>query len=187
MALRIIGGEYRSRLLKTPSGRNTRPTRAMVREAVFNMLQGACQAARVLDLFSGSGAMGFEALSRGAASAVFCDADREAAETVKANAELLNASDRSLILHTAWQAALKGLAEAGRRFDLIFLDPPYGLKPDEVLERVAELDLLDADGRIVLEHAAAVHPLIPDAFSLFRYRTYGVTALSILSKGEGQI
>ena len=158
----------------------------MVREAVFNILQGHCPGARVLDLFSGSGAMGFEALSRGAVSAVFCDADRGAAETVRANAALLGATDRSLILHTAWQAVLKGQAEAGRRFDLIFLDPPYGLKPDEVLERIAELDLLDADGHIVLEHAAAAHPGIPAAFPLFRYRTYGVTALSILSKGEGQ-
>ena len=158
----------------------------MVREAVFNILQGHCPGARVLDLFSGSGAMGFEALSRGAVSAVFCDADRGAAETVRANAALLGATDRSLILHTAWQAVLKGQAEAGRRFDLIFLDPPYGLKPDEVLERIAELDLLDADGHIVLEHAAAAHPGIPAAFPLFCYRTYGVTALSILSKGEGQ-
>ncbi len=184
MALRIIGGEYRSRLLKTPSGRNTRPTRAMVREAVFDILQGVCPGARVLDLFSGSGAMGFEALSRGAVSAVFCDADREAAETVRANTLLLDLGPRSLILHMGWQAALKCQAEAGRRFDLIFLDPPYGQKPDEVLERIAETDLLDTDGLIILEHSAAIRPGIPDAFSLFRYRAYGATALSILSKGD---
>lgn len=184
MALRIIGGEFRSRLLKAPAGRNTRPTRAMVREAVFNMLQGHCLDARVLDLFSGSGAMGFEALSRGAEFVVFCDAAREALEIIRGNAVLLNVVSRSLILAMDWQAALDCQADAGRRFDLIFLDPPYGMGTDEILQRIAGLNLLNMDGRIILEHSSAIHPHIPEMFSLFRHRAYGEAALSILIKGD---
>lgn len=179
MALRIIGGEHRSRVLRSPGGRETRPTRSLVREAAFNMIQGRVSGSGVLDLFAGSGAMGFEALSRGAAHAVFADKDREAVETVLANARALRLEEKCECLRMDWRSSLRALEAAGRRFSLIFLDPPYRQAVREVLGAVASAGLLEKEGIIVAEHAAAERPEIVEGLRMIRTRVYGVSALTV--------
>ena len=106
---------------------DTRPTLAKTREALFSMLQGSVQGADVLDLFAGSGALGIEAVSRGARSAVLCDHAAEAARAIRANIAALGIPDRVTFLKTRWEGALDRLEAEGRSFDLIFLDPPYAM------------------------------------------------------------
>ncbi len=186
MALRVIGGEFRSRLLQAPRGMDTRPTRAMVREAAFNILQGRCPGAQVLDLFSGSGAMGFEALSRGAEFAVFSDTSREAVEAVKANAATLGVGQKCQVLHADWQKAFRRLQGTGRRFHLVFLDPPYGLGVENVLGLLPRLGLMAGGGLAVVEHSVKYQPAVLPGYSVFRIKTYGQTALTVMEWGDEQ-
>lgn len=121
--MRIIAGDWRGRLLKAPAGAATRPTADRVREALFSMLAsrlGTFEGLRVADLFAGSGALGFEALSRGAAHVTFVEQDRAALDAIRANAAALKADDRVRILAGS---ALR--LPASKPFDLIFADPPY--------------------------------------------------------------
>jgi 16S rRNA (guanine966-N2)-methyltransferase len=121
--MRIIAGEWRGRPLDAPPGQGTRPTADRVRETLFSMLTsrlGSFDGFRVADLFAGSGALGLEALSRGAASASFVDTDRAAADAIRRNAERLGASDRVRILGGSALAL-----PASEPFELIFADPPY--------------------------------------------------------------
>jgi 16S rRNA (guanine966-N2)-methyltransferase len=128
--VRIIAGTYRGRRLAVPSGRETRPTSDRVREALFSILEaragkgGAAPAgARVLDLFAGSGALGLEALSRGASSAVFVDSSKPAVEVVRVNLAALGLN--APVHHCEAPAALRDAAMRGDAYDLVFLDPPY--------------------------------------------------------------
>ena len=124
-ALRIIAGAFKGRILAPVQGR-TRPTAAKVREAIFNILGAAVAEARVLDLFAGTGALGIEALSRGAAAAVFVEDQPEALKGLRRNLETLGLADRSQVLPLPVAAALRQLAARGAPFGLVFLDPPYG-------------------------------------------------------------
>jgi 16S rRNA (guanine966-N2)-methyltransferase len=124
--MRVIAGRLGGRRLRAPAGRTTRPTSERVREAVFSML-GDIAGARVLDLFAGTGALGIEALSRGAGSAVFVERDRDAAHVLEENLVALGLADESTELRR--QDALAALEDArgrGETYDLVFIDPPYG-------------------------------------------------------------
>ena len=170
MALRILGGEHRSRLLKAPEGRDTRPTRSMVREAVFNMLQGACPGSRVLDVFAGSGAMGLEALSRGASYAVFCDVGRQAVEAVRSNLSSLKLADKARVLQAGWEQAFISLGREGQAFDLIFLDPPYKMEAEPLLQMLLHHQLLSVQGSIILEQGRGSSLQVPPGLPLLKER-----------------
>ena len=121
--MRIVAGQFRGRPLQAPEGQSTRPTADRVREALFSMLAsriGSFEDLRVADLYAGSGALGFEALSRGAAHATFVDTDRAAATAINANGDKLGVTDRIRVLGASAQNLPKTDA-----FDLIFADPPY--------------------------------------------------------------
>ena len=180
MAVRILGGLYRSRTLKTPPGHQTRPTRSVVREAMFNMLQGQCSESVVLDLFAGSGAMGLEALSRGAAEAVFCDNQFEAFQVIRYNVQLLNLEQKALIFMLDWSQALKRLGAQKRSFDLIFLDPPYQMEPNLILTEIEKENLLKDEGVIILEQGAHTQLNLPNAYELLKDRRYGETRLHLI-------
>ncbi len=163
--MRVVAGSARGRRLTTPAGPATRPTADRVREATFNALGSldAVEGAAVLDLFAGSGAMGIEALSRGAASATFVDRDPKALAAVRANLDVTGLGDRATVVRGD---AERWLAGAGR-FDLAVLDPPYATD-DAAWGRL--LTGLDA-GVVVLESDRVV-PL-PETWTILRSRTYG--------------
>ena len=121
--MRIITGSAKGIILKTPEGNNTRPTADRVKEAVFSMLQFDIEDRSVLDLFAGSGQMGLEALSRGAAHATFVDKSKDAIKFIKENAEKTKLNDKSTIYQTDYLEFIR--RNSGTKFDLIFLDPPY--------------------------------------------------------------
>ncbi|HPQ94585.1 MAG TPA: 16S rRNA (guanine(966)-N(2))-methyltransferase RsmD [Thiolinea sp.] len=156
--MRIIGGQWRSRRLPVAAVPGLRPTPDRVRETLFNWLQNHIAGVRCLDLFAGSGALGFEALSRGAAQVTLVEQHPAAFRQLQANARSLQAQGLELLQRDA----LQWLMQADQHFDLVFLDPPFSkglLVP--VLDRIQEHGLLAADGMIYLEHEAglALEPL----------------------------
>lgn len=135
--LRIIAGEYRSRLLATPSGKDlTRPMGARTKEAIFNILRGWCEGARVLDLFAGVGTMGLEAVSRGAEQAILVERDRRVFELLQANIRALGCGSRAIpVLADALGPV--ALASSGGPLDIVFMDPPFDMIREEAgLRRV---------------------------------------------------
>lgn len=122
MTLKILGGKFGGRLLKTVKTEKTRPTTSLIRKAVFDILQPLIQDALFLDLFAGSGAIGIEALSRGAKLAVFVDSERQAIECIQGNLKLLDISQSAKVIHSD---ALKAVEKLGQEFDIIYVDPPY--------------------------------------------------------------
>lgn len=180
--VRIIAGEARGRTLVAPKGMDTRPTLDRVRESLFNILRPYLADAVVLDLFAGSGALGLEAISRGAASAVFADHARAAQEAVAHNIDVVRAADRATILRCDWRMALRRLQAEGARFDLAFLDPPYHL-PDapEMLRVLRESGLLAQGALVVYEHGQDI-ALDMTGWDLADRRTYGDTVITFLKE-----
>ncbi len=180
--MRIIAGDFRGRRLNTPKGMNIRPTIDRVREAIFNIVRLEVPDARVLDLFAGTGAMGLEALSRGADRAVFVDQSLGAVRLIRENIELCNARDRSVIIQDAVPSAIRRLSAKGEIFSLIFLDPPYG---KGLVERTLDiLDVVAAPGAVVIaEHHVKDEPP-PEVKNWLRSneRRYGDTVISIYSE-----
>ena len=171
-ALRIVAGRAGGRRIDVPPGTGTRPTSDRVREAVFNALESldAVEGARVLDAFAGSGALGIEALSRGAGHATFADTDPQAIEVVRRNLGALDlASDATVVA----RAAERSLAPSGP-FDLVLLDPPYAYDGwDDLLAAVAAV--LSSDGVVVIESDRDV-PLPPGLVGI-KSKTYGGTVV----------
>lgn len=175
--MRIIAGSARGRTFDAPQGKDTRPTLDRVRENVFNILQMKVRGADVLDLFSGSGAMAFEAISRGAASAVLVDCDKTASDVQRRNAEKLRMIEQTSILHCDWHMAVQHMAAQHRKFDVVFLDPPY-IMHDMTPVMNAIKPLLASDAVILLEHEAKTFPATPDGYDLFDSRKYGIAGVS---------
>jgi 16S rRNA (guanine966-N2)-methyltransferase len=177
--VRIVGGTARGRRLEAPRGSHTRPTADRVRQSIFDTLGQFFDGGAVLDLYAGSGAMGLEALSRGADGAVLVDRDREAVRCCRANATALGFSARVEVLPVDVAAAVERLAARGRRFDLVFVDPPYAEGPEEALARLAAAGIVAPGGRVVAEHDRRRPP--PDRAGLLSRtdrRTFGDTAVS---------
>ncbi|MDZ7953019.1 16S rRNA (guanine(966)-N(2))-methyltransferase RsmD [Nostoc sp. DedQUE09] len=175
MSLRIYG----NRQLKTLPGKETRPTSARVREAVFNIWQGEIARCRWLDLCAGTGSMGAEALCRGASLVVGIEQSSRACATIQQNwQQLANADQEFRVLRGDITQQLKTLS--GKQFDRIYFDPPYasGLY-QQVLEAIAHHQLLDPSGEIAVEHASQgwTPPEIP-AWEICRLKVYGNTSLT---------
>jgi 16S rRNA (guanine966-N2)-methyltransferase len=182
-APRVIAGTYGGRTLKVPRGAVTRPTAARVRAAVFNVLADIADT-KVLDLYAGSGALGFEALSRGAASAVLVERDRAALGCIRENAEAL-AVKNVVVVPLALPRALAAALEHGP-FDLVFCDPPWAdLEPAcATLGALVRKAGLGAGARVILEHAARDRePAVP-GLVLVDHRTWGDTAVAFLSPAD---
>lgn len=181
--MRVITGTARGRRLKEPKGMETRPTSDQVKESLFNILQFDIEGRRVLDLFAGTGQLGIEALSRGAAHATFVDARRDAIALVRENLSLCHLTDRSACVTGD---ALSFLASAGTQFDLIFLDPPYdGDLLEKAMERIANLDILAPYGMMVAEcRADKSLPPLPPPYGVSRDYRYGKIKLTVC-KREG--
>jgi 16S rRNA (guanine966-N2)-methyltransferase len=157
--LRIIAGTHRGHTIYAPKGHHTRPTSDRVRENVFNIL-GAVDGAVVLDLYAGSGAMGLEALSRGAARAVFVERDGDAVRAIERNLDKLRLS--ATVLRQDAVTALAAEAGSGRKYDLVLVDPPYEMYTDIEPQLARYLPaLLADDGVVVVETDARVEPTLP--------------------------
>ncbi|MBQ8815102.1 MAG: 16S rRNA (guanine(966)-N(2))-methyltransferase RsmD [Lachnospiraceae bacterium] len=152
--MRVIAGAARRILLKTVEGMDTRPTTDRIKETLFNILQPDLPGARVLDLFSGSGALGIEALSRGSSYCVFVEKAPEAVRCIQANLSATHLEEKSRVMSTDVQSALSRLDGAEKPFDLVLMDPPYhkGLEL-EALARLADSSLIDEYTIIVVETA----------------------------------
>lgn len=153
MTLKILGGEFGGRLLKVPKGDQTRPTTSMVRKAIFDILQPSISGAVFLDLFSGSGAMGIEALSRGAKQAIFVDSHREAIRCLKENLALLKITTQAVVFHLDVFKALMKLQEMQTVCDIIYADPPYDRSKTylELLSFFDQSPLLKPQGTLLVE------------------------------------
>jgi 16S rRNA (guanine966-N2)-methyltransferase len=179
--MRVVAGRWGGRRLAAPAGRETRPTADRVREAIFSIV-GPVDGLDVVDVFAGSGALGIEALSRGAASALFIERSPRAAATIRANLAALEAGDAARVAVRDWRPALATEAAAGRRFGLCLLDPPYSLIP-RIADRLGPVlaPLLTPGATVVVEHGAARGPELTELDIVTRIeRTYGDTAVSVL-------
>ena len=184
--MRVIAGALKGRRLVTPRGHLTRPTADQVRIALMDTLMPYLPEADVLDLFAGAGAVGIEALSRGAARATFVDRDRRAGAALRQNLEALGLGEATRVLLMDVERALPRLAAEGARFDIVFLDPPY-----ETALVPATLDWLGA-GRltrpgslVVAQHLTKRSPLLTPlpALTRFRARRFGETTLTFFRAG----
>ena len=174
--MRVIAGTYRGRTLKAPPGESTRPTSDRVREALFSILNGRIREARVLDLFAGSGALGLEALSRGAALATFVDTDPKAIAAVKANLDALKT-----VAEVRRNDALRFLSAAparGAQYDLVFIDPPYRLAERLAPSLSEALPAVLAPGAVAVAESDRRAPLALD-LPLQDERRYGDTLIRI--------
>ena len=150
--MQVVAGSARRILLKTLPGDSTRPTSNRIKETLFNILQPVIQGSRFLDLFAGSGAIGIEALSRGAREAVFVENSRAACACIQDNLMRTHLKDRAIVMTTDVMAAVGRLSAAGKPFDIIFLDPPYDAGYEEaVLQKLAASPLVSEDTLIIAE------------------------------------
>jgi 16S rRNA (guanine966-N2)-methyltransferase len=183
--MRIIAGAFKGRRLAPVKGR-IRPTSAKVREAVFSILGLAVGGLKVLDLFAGTGALGIEALSRGAAAAVFVEDHPESLKVLRRNLEDLDLAGRTTVCPLPVTAALKKLAGQGESFGLAFLDPPYGGgEAVMALTVLAELPLLRPGARVVVEHSRRESlPEVWGALTRLTVRRYGDTQVAFYLMAE---
>ena len=169
--MRIVAGQHRSRRLVTPPGKGVRPTSDRAREAIFASLGAAVIDARVLDLFAGSGALGLEALSRGAGFCHFVECNAEALEAIRTNLETLGESEHARVERGNAMTVLQRLADAGEQFELVLVDPPYDAVQDMAAMLTTLLPrVLSQTGSIVFETAAGAAVPIPGLVERYNRR-----------------
>jgi 16S rRNA (guanine(966)-N(2))-methyltransferase RsmD len=174
--VRIIAGERKGHTIFAPRGRETRPTSDRVRENVFNIVAPWVEGARVLDLYAGSGAMGLEALSRGAEGVVFVESDADAVRAIERNLDKLRLTGARVVRADATTGLAQETA-AGRNYDLVLVDPPYAMTDYDTLARYLPRVLAE-DGLLVLESAARTEPQI-EGLAVRTARKYGSTRVTV--------
>ncbi|HEX4745756.1 MAG TPA: 16S rRNA (guanine(966)-N(2))-methyltransferase RsmD [Gaiellaceae bacterium] len=177
--MRIVAGSRKGHRIAAPKGAATRPTSDRVREAVFSIV-GPVDGAAVADLFAGSGALGLEALSRGAASCVFVERDREAARAIRANLEKLRLTGAEVVTRdvAAW---LRDQRTRDRRYDLVLADPPYDEWPEHEAVLAGQVSaVLAEDALLVVETSDRVQPELP--LDLVTTRRYGSARITVFSR-----
>ena len=184
--MRIIAGRWKGKILNSPKTEKTRPTLDRVKEALFSMLFSYLKGAVVLDLFSGTGNLGIEALSRGAKFVYFNDVNQDAIKVIYSNVQLTNYENCAKITKKDYEKCLKSLNEENVSFDMIFLDPPYETKVEEkCLSILSNSNLLHEDTVIILESdKEKKFNEIIDGLELVDKRTYGRVMLRIYKREE---
>lgn len=176
--MRVISGTARGKKLTPVPGMDTRPTTDRVKESVFNIIQNHVRAAHVLDLFAGTGQMGIEALSRGAAHCDFVDHDKAAQSVIRKNVDAARVSEHARVAGGDFGSFVAGCKKGA--YDLIFLDPPYGGKLlGDALRAIERFDILSRTGIIVCESSVDDH--VETNFALGRTYRYGTIQIMILS------
>lgn len=185
--MRITGGEFGGRVLKTPRGDHVRPTQDMVREALFSMLMADVPGARFLDLFAGTGSVGIEAMSRGASEVYWIEGDRGVVKTTLRNVSEIVGSDAEF--RVVCSDVMRWIRSVGRNmaFDIVFADPPYAdAKQDgcdgglvALADALAKGDVIARDGLLITEMPIAAPVISLEGWRLLRDRTYGKTRLVV--------
>lgn len=182
--MRVISGSARGLKLSSPEGLDTRPTTDRIKETLFNIIGPDIYLSDFLDLFSGSGAIGIEALSRGAESCVFVDNAKASVNVVTKNIQSARLSEKSLVLKQDVFDAISYLAEKKRLFDIIFLDPPYKENFNEpVLKKIYESGILKQDGYIILERSSDIKLSSVHGLEIFREKIFKTTTMTFLKSG----
>ncbi len=183
--MRVIGGIARGRRLRAPRGRRTRPTSNHLREVVFDLLGQQVSGQSFLDLYAGSGAVGIEALSRGATRAVFVERDPSAVAALRRNLEASGFRDRAEVVPIEVLRYLRRAASGSWRFDLIFLDPPYqGVEAGAALSLIASNGLLTQTGVAILERSVRTEKVpAPDGLMCVREIRHGDSTLQLYRRG----
>ncbi len=178
--MRVVAGNLRGRPIVAPEGEATRPTTDRAREATFNSLVslGAVEGAKVVDLFAGSGAMGIEALSRGASSCAFLERDRQALDSIRYNIKTLQLTDNTTVLSGDVMTNVVAL----RNVDLVLADPPYDF--DRWTDLLTVLNLVLAPGGVVVtESGREIQP--PEGWQIVRSKRYGRAWVAFLQRTDG--
>lgn len=179
--MRVIGGTYRGRALRSAAGPAIRPTSDRLRETLFNILAQRIEGSRFLDICAGSGAVGIEALSRGARKVTFIERSRRACAVIAANVSALAADRDATIVNRDAAAALKRLEQESEQFDVVFFDPPYASEIyDQVINELGRSGLLSASALVVVEHRRKTAPK-PEygKLRIFRQVKQGESALAL--------
>ena len=180
--MRVITGLARGRKLKEPVGLDTRPTTDRVKEGIFSSIQFEIEGRRVLDLFGGTGQMGIEALSRGAAHCTFVDLRKEAAAIIRENLAITGFADRSQVIQGDAIAYLERCREP---FDIIFLDPPYESELlKKAIETITKIDIVSENGIMICENGLRVGwPTVSEPYRLQKEYRYGKIRTALYRRG----
>lgn len=180
--MKIISGKYKGRKIDGYDLKGTRPTMERVKESLFATIQNYLENSIVLDLFSGSGNLGIEALSEGASFAYLVDYNKKAVDTIKSNIKNIGITDCE-VLNMDYKKALEYLATKNKRIDLIFLDPPYATNYiEESILLIEKYDLLAEDGLIICESDNLNHIVYSNTYSSIKEKKYGDKWVVILKK-----
>lgn len=184
--MRIIAGIYRGRRLRTLAGSMTRPTSDRLRETLFNILSPRIYGSRFLDICAGSGAVGIEALSRGASEVTFIEKSRDACAVIEANLNTVGAAGRATVERRGASATLNVMEQETRKFDIVFFDPPYSSEIyDDVMERLGTGKVIAPGGIVVVEHRARISPEAQyQKLQRFRELKQGESALAFYELDE---
>ncbi|MEG0641958.1 MAG: 16S rRNA (guanine(966)-N(2))-methyltransferase RsmD [Clostridium sp.] len=185
--MRIVSGSAKGRKLKTPEGLDTRPTTDRVKQSIFNIILRYVFDAKVLDLFGGTGNLGIEAISRGAQSCTFSEENKKTYEILCTNIKDLDFREKSFTYNRDSFKVLSQLATQEKKFDIVFLDPPYGKGYIErSIEAIDRLNLLEEDALIVSEYDSVDNvPERVGSFSIFRTEKYGRVRVSFWRRETG--
>jgi len=186
--MRIIGGVYRGRQLRTVAGLRVRPTSDRLRETLFNILAPRISHGTFLDVCAGSGAVGIEALSRGAREVTFIERNRQACNSIRTNLTSIGITQAATIINRDVSIALKQLEQAGSQFDLVYFDPPYASAIyDSVMRRLAFGMLLTTDSIVIVEHRIKTPPEAHyGSLTLFREVKQGESGLAFYRSSSAE-
>lgn len=181
--MKVISGILKGRKIDGYTIDGTRPTMDRVKESVFGTIQNNLKESLVLDLFAGSGQLGIEAISNGAKKCYFIDNSTDAIKTINNNIINLSITDKSVVLLSDWKKALNDFGKRLLKFDIIFIDPPYKYDVyEKIINKVIELDLLNKDGYLVLEHSIINLNDTYSDISLYKEKQFGSKFISIYKK-----
>lgn len=187
--MRVIAGEARRLPLKTVEGDGTRPTTDRIKETLFNMLQNDIYGTTFLDLFSGSGGIGIEALSRGASEAYFVEKNKKCVECIEDNLAFTKLKEKATVMGIAVKKALHQLEDRGLVFDIIYMDPPYNKHYEQkVLEQLSNLSIINKDTIIIVEASleTSFDYVGNLGFKIERVKAYKTNKHVFISKREGK-
>jgi len=185
--LRILGGDFKGKKLKSIKKSKIRPTSARAKTSIFDVLKDEIEGKEILDLYAGSGALGIEALCRGADFVTFVDSSHKSTNIIKKNIEELNFKDKTRVFRLDSLKFIRRESEERKRYDIIFCDPPYQKETiSKILDSIAEFDILNENGIFILEHHKKEKLIQKENLELVKEKRLGDTVVSFFIKRSNQ-